>query len=353
VDVIVICGPTGVGKTTTAFEMSRKLTASGTTHAVIDTDELDRVFPQPSETSELVALSARNLKALWENFAALGHRRLILCGVMLDGAAAKAWIGTVLGQPKMTVVRLLASDATLSTRICAREIGSGREHHLQIALRQARQLDRPSFPDEVTVITDERTPGEIAEEVLHWSGWDYGRCFTPPDVHIVDYDPTWSTQYAEEAALLGELFGTDLLAIEHVGSTSIPGMASKPVIDMLAEIAGGLPLATMIDQLASASYFYTPVFEDESLRRQVFRKGPTDMTQSRTHHLHVCERAGIYWQRIITFRDYLRAHPDEADRYAALKRDLEVHFGTDPRRYTAAKAEYVRTVVERGGGRWS
>jgi DNA polymerase III delta prime subunit len=156
-DAIVLCGPTGVGKTTTAFEMSRMLAASGVTHAIIDTDELDRVFPQPGSDSELVALTARDLIAVWESYAALGHHRLILCGVMLDSASATEWMVEALGKPKITIVRLVATDSTLEARIMVREIGSGRQHHLQTALKQARQLRHEVTLNELTVVTDGRT----------------------------------------------------------------------------------------------------------------------------------------------------------------------------------------------------
>jgi GrpB-like predicted nucleotidyltransferase (UPF0157 family) len=353
VDVILLCGPTGAGKTTTAFEMSRMLAASGVTHAVIDTDELDRVYPQPSSESELIELTSRNLMAVWESYASLGHHRLILCGVMLDSAAATRWIAEALGNPKITVVRLVATESTLEARIMVREIGSGRQHHLQTAVRQAAQLGQEVRLNEKTVVTDGRTPIEVAGDVLGWAGWDVGPGYLPADVEVADYDPSWSTSYAEEAALLVQVFGSDLLKIEHVGSTSVPGVAAKPVIDMLGDIDEHVPFATVVDRLSSAGYLYTPEIQDRDLGRRVFRKGPTDMAKRRTHHLHVSDSNGRYWRRMVAFRDYLRIHPDEALRYVALKRNLAQQFTSDPDRYTAAKANYVQDVVERAGVRWS
>jgi GrpB-like predicted nucleotidyltransferase (UPF0157 family) len=352
-DAIVLCGPTGVGKTTTAFEMSRMLAASGVTHAIIDTDELDRVFPQPGSDSELVALTARNLIAVWESYASLGHHRLILCGVMLDSAAATEWIVEALGKPKITIVRLVATDSTLEARIMVREIGSGRQHHLQTALKQAGQLRHEVHLNELTVVTDGRTPIDVAGDVLTLAGWGVGPGYLPADVEVVDYDPSWPTKYAEEAALLVQAFGPDLLRIEHVGSTSVPGVAAKPVVDMLGDIDDHVPFATVVDLLSTMGYQYTPEIQDRDLGRRVFRKGPTDMAKPRTHHLHVSDSNGRYWRRIVAFRDYLRTHPDEALRYVALKRNLAQQFTSDPGLYTSGKASYVQDVVERAGVRWS
>lgn len=136
----MICGAAGVGKSTVAWEIGSQLQVAEVRHALIDTDELDRVFPQPQSLPELVALSSRNLAALWESFAALGHSRLILSGVMLDLDSDLAWIRASIGNADYTVVRLVASDETLRQRVGAREIGSGRVEQTKRTLTQAKVL---------------------------------------------------------------------------------------------------------------------------------------------------------------------------------------------------------------------
>ncbi len=91
-DVIVICGATGIGKSTLAWEVGRQLEVAGISHAIVDTDELDRVYPQPKTLSELVELTSRNLKSVLESFSALGHTRIILSGVMLDFESDLEWM---------------------------------------------------------------------------------------------------------------------------------------------------------------------------------------------------------------------------------------------------------------------
>ena len=167
----MICGAAGVGKSTVAWEIGRQLQIGDVRHAMIDTDELDRVFPQPEPLSELNALNRKNLKALWENFAALGQSRLILCGVFIDLDANLSWISESLENADIAVVRLAASDEALRKRIETREIGSGREDQLRRTLAQARALRKKTTDRAFVVETDGRSPEEIAQEILGVIGW--------------------------------------------------------------------------------------------------------------------------------------------------------------------------------------
>lgn len=170
-NVLVITGAAGVGKSTVAWEIGRQLQIADVRHAMIDTDELDRVYPQPEPLTELVALSRRNLKALWESFAALGHSRLILSGVMLDLDADLAWISTSIENADYTVVRLLASDETLRQRVKTREIGTARDEQTRRTLAQAEALRQQKTGRAAVVQTDGRIPEEIAQEILGLIGW--------------------------------------------------------------------------------------------------------------------------------------------------------------------------------------
>ncbi|MET8836182.1 GrpB family protein [Micromonospora sp. NPDC004540] len=170
-------------------------------------------------------------------------------------------------------------------------------------------------------------------------------------VRLRRYDPTWPARYAEEAELLRHTLGGSLVAIEHVGSTAVPGLAAKPVIDILAAVRdfGGIP--EVVARLESIGYAYTPESESEAddPSRRVFRKGPQDLARLRTHHLHVTEHGGYYWRRLIAFRDHLRSHPEEAGSYLALKRDLAARHAADPGRYTREKREFVREIERKAG----
>ena len=154
-------------------------------------------------------------------------------------------------------------------------------------------------------------------------------------VTIVDYDPAWPARFAQEHERLSTLLpGAE---IHHIGSTAVPGLAAKPVIDIMALVHDlGLPIAGLVD----AGWQYPKAFNDELVnRRWLCRPSAT----IRTHHLHlVTDREQL--GRHLRFRDRLRASDELAARYADLKRRLAAELGDDREAYTAAKAEFVSRV---------
>jgi GrpB-like predicted nucleotidyltransferase (UPF0157 family) len=171
----------------------------------------------------------------------------------------------------------------------------------------------------------------------------------PAAVRVEDYDPEWPRRYAEEAVVLRGALGPDVVAIEHIGSTAVPGLPAKPIIDLMAGVAGWDGFDLVVERLAAVGYRYTPEAQKDDPSRKVFRKGPSDLSHLRTHHLHVTELDGFYWRRILAFRDRLRRYPEEAAAYVALKRELAARFANESRRYTAGKTEFV-TEIERLAG---
>ena len=99
----------------------------------------------------------------------------------------------------------------------------------------------------------------------------------------------------------------------------------------------------------SLSYTYTPESEADDPSRRVFRKGPEDFARTRTHHLHVTLAGSHYWRRLVGFRDWLRAHPEDAAAYIRLKRELALVHANDSRAYTAGKTGFVRWIERRAG----
>src|SRR5262245_30802390 len=132
--VLLICGAAGVGKTSTAYEVAHQLANLDIAHAMIDRDELDRVHPWPPPGLGASELARRNLAALWANFAAVGHTRLLLTGVFATLLDELPWIADAVPRADITAVRLTADLPTLTSRIHRREIGSG----------AAAQLGRPA-----------------------------------------------------------------------------------------------------------------------------------------------------------------------------------------------------------------
>ena len=161
--MLVIAGPAGVGKTSVAFEVSLHLQAAKVGHAVIDTDELDHVYPPPDDLSKL---TERNLAAMWQAFAERGTRRLILAGVYLDRPSELEWIARAVPNAHFTLVRLRASESGLYARLRQREIGTGMEAQWESTKRQIARLHADQRPDLHEIETDGRSVTQIARQVL-------------------------------------------------------------------------------------------------------------------------------------------------------------------------------------------
>ena len=161
-EVLLIAGPAGVGKSSVAIEISLKLHRAEVDHALIDTDELDRIYPVPGD---LPRLTERNLAAVWDGFAERGAQRLILVGVHLDRPTEREWIARAVPAGHVTCVRLQASDRSLRARILRREQGSGAEAQwlrTQHQVGMARDLEA-----DVEVIETDGIPiAEAARRIL-------------------------------------------------------------------------------------------------------------------------------------------------------------------------------------------
>ena len=163
------------------------------------------------------------------------------------------------------------------------------------------------------------------------------------EVIVVDYDSSWPARYERERASIVEALG-DVMegvdGIEHVGSTAVPGMAAKPIIDIMVGIRE-LPVGERcVQPLESLGYEYRG---DAGIPdRYYFRKG-----NPRSHHLHMVEHGSEFWERHLRFRDLLRERPAVAREYAALKKELAVQYRTDRLAYTEAKTPFIESALAR------
>jgi GrpB-like predicted nucleotidyltransferase (UPF0157 family) len=132
-------------------------------------------------------------------------------------------------------------------------------------------------------------------------------------------------------------------AIEHVGSTAIPGLAAKRIIDIDVLLGSGADLPPVIARLASFGYVHRGDLGVTG--REAFRAPPNDVP----HHLYVCLPGSHEYRRHIAFRDYLRSHPKDADAYAILKREVASKFGSDRDVYTQTKGKFVEEILRRAG----
>lgn len=161
------------------------------------------------------------------------------------------------------------------------------------------------------------------------------------DITIVPYQSDWPEKFKIEKENLQKVFGGAALEIEHIGSTSIPGSAAKPIIDIVVMIEDYRQADTFTPQLASIGYIVQP----GSTERNYYSKGmPTDV------HLSIAfaERGG-FWPRQILFRDYLRKHADVRQEYERLKKELLQADPTGRGSYLEGKTEFVHRVLDRAG----
>lgn len=168
-------------------------------------------------------------------------------------------------------------------------------------------------------------------------------------VMLEAYNANWATEFDSEQRKLRKLLGDQAIAIEHIGSTSVPGLAAKPVIDLMAGVQELELACAFIEPLASLGYEH--VIHVEFPERRFFRKGPW---RAGTHHLHVYLYGSTAWTNQILFRNYLRKHAGVREQYQQLKEELAVRFPQDRVAYTKGKHPFITDVLrqanEENGG---
>jgi GrpB-like predicted nucleotidyltransferase (UPF0157 family) len=163
-----------------------------------------------------------------------------------------------------------------------------------------------------------------------------------PAVLIVEHDPAWAVQAQEEVRRLTQALGPVAVRLEHVGSTAVPGLAAKPIIDLQLSVAALEPRARYVAPLERLGYLFVP--EPDSPDFHFFARPPS---RPRSHHLHVCRAGSEHEARHLAVRDFLRALRDEAARYAALKRELVHTHPQDRLAYIAGKERYMGDLEAR------
>ncbi|MBN1966463.1 MAG: GrpB family protein [Anaerolineae bacterium] len=157
---------------------------------------------------------------------------------------------------------------------------------------------------------------------------------------LSEYNPEWPALFEQESARIAEAMGDEAVEIEHIGSTSVPGLRAKPILDILL----------VVEEFASVEHYqhlleplgYRHHFHEDEADRKFFWKGVP-----RTHHLHIAEYATWEHQRHIIFRDYLRSHPEIAKLYEESKRQLAIEFHANRPAYTKGKTAFIKSIVMR------
>lgn len=159
-------------------------------------------------------------------------------------------------------------------------------------------------------------------------------------VTVVPYDPAWPRRFDQERRALAAVFAGTEAVIEHVGSTAVPGLGAKPVIDIMVGVPVLIAVEGRIPALEAAGYEYVQEYEEQLPDRRYFRKprfGP------RAFHVHCVVVGSDFWIRHLAFRDHLRAHPESAAAYYNLKRELATRVSKGE--YTEAKSPFIEGVL--------
>jgi GrpB-like predicted nucleotidyltransferase (UPF0157 family) len=166
-------------------------------------------------------------------------------------------------------------------------------------------------------------------------------------IKLVAYDPTWPAMFEVEAGQIRNVFQGLAMRVEHVGSTAVPGLSAKPVIDIQISVARLTPFEPYVRLLASLGYVHVPLGEFD--RVYPFFQKPADWPC--THHAQLCASGGEQEARHLAFRDHLRAHPEVAKQYLELKQSLAAkHHGAtleSRERYSLEKSNFVEAVLEK------
>jgi GrpB-like predicted nucleotidyltransferase (UPF0157 family) len=165
-------------------------------------------------------------------------------------------------------------------------------------------------------------------------------------VEVVAYNPGWDEQYRNEMVALRAILGEQIVAIHHVGSTAIPGVHAKPIIDVLVEVSQIAAIDAYNDEMIRQGYI--PRGEYGIAGRRYFIKGNEI---HRSHHIHIFQVENPEIQRHLDFRDYLVSHAADAKAYSDLKRELARRFPTDINAYIEGKDVFIKEI-DRKAAAW-
>ncbi|MBR6790084.1 MAG: GrpB family protein [Oscillospiraceae bacterium] len=164
------------------------------------------------------------------------------------------------------------------------------------------------------------------------------------EVKLVPHKDAWDEEYRETAAMLREVWGDDILDIQHVGSTAIPSIKAKPILDVAVRLRSMQEMK--IDALTAKGYEYCgPHFGDEEYQVFVLRsRGEEDLS---LHHIHVYGPKEPGFDQLIGFRDWLNTHPEDAAEYERIKISLSEAYAAERSAYTKGKGSFILSIYEK------
>lgn len=328
--IIIINGPLGVGKTETSWKLIEHFDKA----IMLDADYIVAAYP-------FEIYNAARIDFLYETLAhnvawhvAHGYHNFVVNYVFEKPESLAKLRQLLSAYDDVTYAFRLACDADeFERRIRRRSADPDRlkwesNRFRELTAIQEKNAQRGDLG--FVIETTDRSAKEVADAI--WRN-------ITEEVALVPYDPQWADRFEVEKQAISAALGDRVAAIHHIGSTAIPGLAAKPVIDIMLVVR---QLADFVDCIAPLQKLgYSFIDYPQNVDRKFFRKG-----EPRTHHLHIVAADNAELRDHLIFRDALRADTTLRDEYAALKYDLANRFKTDRAHYSDSKTQFVRSVIE-------
>lgn len=200
-----------------------------------------------------------------------------------------------------------------------------------------RRLASRGYGDDASMEGHESTRGAWIPTDWLGLGLDYGT------VRLAAARPEWVEFAKRVAQAIRDQLGRSVVSVEHVGSSAVPGLATKPIIDLAVGLEGQVPPELVKSSLGRMGYQFRGDAGDQGGLVFVLDARP----KHRVVHLHVVDHGGVQWRRYITFRDLLLSDASARERYERIKRELAERFPGDRKAYTGAKASIVHDLLQR------
>lgn len=168
--------------------------------------------------------------------------------------------------------------------------------------------------------------------------WYYERGVFLRKVKVLSHQAEWSKMYQAESKKIKNVFKEEILNVYHIGSTAIPNIKAKPVIDIMVEVINIANVDNFNNDMEQLGY--EAIGENGISKRRFFRKGG----DNRSHHVHIFEQGNEEISRHLTFRDYMINHPEEAMKYSQLKQSLAEKFPNNIEKYIEGKNDYIKEI---------
>lgn len=327
--IVIINGPLGIGKSETSWELLRLFERA----IMLDGDYLGAVQPFEIYDPGRVEYLYQTLHHVIAWHGEHGYRHFVV-NYVFETPESLARLRHLLADldDEIYAFRLTCAENEIESRIRQRSNDPDRlawELHRFRELAAIQDVSATRGDLGFVVDTTSLTAAQVARAI--WDNIHEG-------VRLVPYDPLWPAMYAAEAQEIDAVLGELALEIHHIGSTAVPGLATKAVIDLLVAVRRLEDAAACIAPLQTLGYTF--VDYPQNTDRRFFRKG-----LPRTHHLHIVAAGSPSYQAHLDFRDALRAHPEYCQAYAHLKNELAEQYRNDRAAYSASKTAFIEQIL--------